>query len=357
MNSHISWEYLPWKGYQRKQKVSEQFPGKVVCHRSQFYTVITPDGLVTAEVSGKLKFNAQLKADLPTVGDWVALDSFKKKGSAQIKKVLPRITWLSRKVIGELTDAQLLASNCDVVFVVSGLDDDFNVNRIERYFTAVKEGGAIPILILNKADLCTDLDAKIQELNRTGIENPLIVSLKTKHNIESILSCIQPLQTIAIIGSSGVGKSTLINSLLKDVKSRIGQVRDFDGKGMHTTTHREMFYLSSGAFLIDMPGIKEVQLWSDGKGLQESFEDISALAEACKFADCKHEKEPGCAVKQAINQGTLSEQRFANYYKQRSEISLLKTKKIEKNWLSKGKEKHQKRKQNISQRFIEDSQQ
>jgi ribosome biogenesis GTPase len=301
--------------------------GRIVETRSQFYYVHTGEQIVTTQVSGKIKFDAESKSQMPVVGDWVAFHK-QDDGEGIIRHILPRKGVVSRKIVGDVTDQQLVASNVDKVIVMSALDQEFNVSKVERFLTAIFESGATPVVVFNKADVVDDIEAYKQEFKRLSDHVAYyVISAKKGIGIDPLLEEFEPNQTLCIVGSSGVGKSTLVNHLLGDEITAVGLVREGDDKGRHTTTHKEMYQLPNKAILIDTPGIRELQLWGDGEGLDESFDDIVSIAETCRFSDCRHENEPGCAVLAAVDAHELSEKRLENYRKQKKEIEALELKK------------------------------
>jgi ribosome biogenesis GTPase len=258
---------------------------------------------------------------------------------AVIHAVLHRKSSFSRKAVmsggmpetGGKTDQQVLATNIDTVFLVSGLDSDFNVRRIERYLSVAWDSGAAPVIVLNKADLHEDLEKFTSEVESSAIGVPLcITSASQGIGLDQIRNLIKPGKTAVFLGSSGVGKSTLINALLGEDRLRTTEVRADDSRGRHTTTHRELVVLPQGGMVIDTPGLREIQLWQENSGLEKSFADIEALIGNCRFSDCRHETEPGCAVKEAIENGELDEKRYANYLKLKKEQRFLATRKDQK---------------------------
>jgi ribosome biogenesis GTPase len=237
--------------------------------------------------------------------------------------VLPRKTALMRRAAGDRPDDQVIAANIDIVFVMVGLDHDFNVRRVERYLAAVWESGATPVVLLNKADLCADVNERLEELRRVAIGVDVhALSAATAEGVDAIQPYLQEGRTAGVVGSSGVGKSTLLNRLLGHDAQVTSAVRDHDSRGRHTTTHRELFVLPGGGFVIDTPGMREFQLSSAGDvdGVASVFEDIEALAARCRFADCAHQKEPGCAVREAVESGQLDAGRLASYEKLLKEV-------------------------------------
>jgi len=298
--------------------------GRVALEYKNTYRLYTEQGELSAEVIGKLRYQATGRQDFPAVGDWVVIRFTNEDKYAVIHAILPRKSQFSRKTVGAKTEVQIIATNIDTVFLVSGLDRDFNLRRIERYLLLVWESGANPVIVLNKADLCEDIAAKREAVEAIAFGVPVIVlSAVNNQGLEALTPYLQPGQTVALLGSSGVGKSTLVNQLIGQAVQAVGDVRSGDRKGRHTTTHRQLIPLPSGGLLIDTPGMRELQVWADEDSLADTFTDIEALAQQCRFRDCQHQDEPGCAVQQALEDGTLDQRRFFNYQKLQKELSYL----------------------------------
>jgi ribosome biogenesis GTPase len=300
-------------------------PARVAREDRLRYLLLDEHGERAGELAGRLRHEARSRAELPAVGDWVAL----RAGAASpgvIAAVLPRISALVRKVAGETTEEQVIAANVDTVFLVSGLDGDFNPRRIERYLAAVWESGAQPLVVLNKADLADDLEACIAEVDAIAMGVAVVtLSALDRQGLGALAPWLVPGRTVALIGSSGVGKSTLINALLGQERVATGAVREDDSRGRHTTARRELLPLPGGALLLDTPGMRELQLWGDEKGLYGAFPDVAALAARCRFRDCGHESEPGCAVRAAVQRGDLDISRLASWHKLQRELRWLAT--------------------------------
>lgn len=286
-----------------------------------------------AQVSGKYLHTASGTLDFPAVGDWVVVEKLYDEEKAVIKELLPRTSQFIRQAAGERTEAQLVAANVDTVFIVNALDHDFNSRRIERYILSTYESGATPVIIFTKKDSCSveRLEEVISSTEEIAIGVPIIsVSGKTGEGLDQLLSYLPSGKTGALLGSSGVGKSTLINTLLgKEIQETRG-IREDDSKGRHTTTHREMFRIPNGALLIDTPGMRELQLWEGEGAMGATFQDVEALEEACRFKDCQHDTEPGCRVKEAMDNGELSIDRFQSYLKLQRELAYEKRKQDQK---------------------------
>ncbi len=304
-------------------------PARVFCGQNGIYQLYSEIGEVTAELAGKLGYTAGSRGALPVVGDWVLMQPSASAGPAVIHAVLPRQTCFKRKAaIGSrrrVSDAapeeQVIAANVNTAFLVSGLDREFNLRRIERYLTLTYTSGAMPVLVLNKADACATLDEHLQAVAAIAGGVPTYaISAATETGIEPLRAYLQPGQTVTLLGSSGVGKSTLINALLGHHRQRTQAISAQVQKGQHTTTHRELILLPQGGLIMDNPGMRELQLLSDEATVQETFEDIEAFAAQCRFSDCEHRTEPHCAVKRAIEAGTLEAQRLTSYLKQKKEV-------------------------------------
>ena len=268
-----------------------------------------------AEASGKLRLKAEHEQLWPVVGDWVAASGDASNG-LMIRDVLPRRTQISRKMAGRRVAPQVLAANVDTIFVLMGLDGDFNARRVERYVAQGWETGARMAVLLTKTDLCESAQRRVEEVQGIAPGTEVFsISALTGAGLTSIEPYLREAQTVVLLGSSGVGKSTLVNRLLSSQQQATAAVRDGDSRGRHTTTARELFFLASGAMIIDTPGLRELQLWDAGEGVAGAFGDIEALAQRCLFRDCRHSGEPGCAVKVAIEKGELEAARLENHQK------------------------------------------
>lgn len=300
-------------------------PGRVALEHKHIYRVHTGYGEVLAEVSGKLRYNASLREDYPAVGDWVVMAVRAGENRATIQAVLPRKSKFSRKAAGANTAEQIVAANIDTVFLVNALNQEFNVRRNERYLTMAWESGASPVIVLNKADLCGNIAGRVAEVESVAPGVPVhVISCAQNNGLESLSPYLDKKgHTVALLGSSGVGKSTLTNLLTGKELQQVNEVREGDDRGRHTTTYRELILLPSGAMVIDTPGMRELQLWDAGEGLKDTFADIERLARECRFRDCRHEKEPHCAVQKALREEALDPSRFANYLKLQKELELL----------------------------------
>ncbi len=300
--------------------------GRVSLQHNKIYMVYTAAGETWAEATGRLRYHAREAGDLPAVGDWVAVRRVGEEDKAKIYEILPRRSKFSRKAAGRETQEQIVAANVDTVFLVTGLDNDFNPRRIERYLIMAWESGAEPVVVLNKADLVEDAEEKKREIELVAPGAPvLLLSAKRGEGIEQLLPFTGRGRTVALMGSSGVGKSTLVNRLLGSDVQRTQEVRAGDERGKHTTTHRELFVIPSGGILLDTPGMRELQLLVSERGLRETFDEIEEVTLRCRFSDCRHENEPGCAIRDALAEGTLDAERYRNYLKMQAEMRQLET--------------------------------
>ncbi len=307
-------------------------PARILYRNRNVYQLMTAYGLLQGALSGKYQHEHEL-SEYPVVGDWVLIDH--KGDLGVIHTLLPRKGKFSRKEAGTLTNEQVLAANVDYIFIVTGLDSNFNLSRIQRYRTVVIEGGAQPIIVLNKVDLCDHLDEKIAALRNIIPEDPIhAVSTFTGEGLESLEGYLKPGITVAFFGSSGVGKSSLTNALTKESHMTTSAVGATHGKGRHTTSTAEMFALASGGILIDTPGIREIQIWCHEDAVEIGFEDIAQLGAQCRFENCSHKAEPGCAIKLALKTGALSERHFDNYNNMKREAKHIEFKQRQKERIS-----------------------
>ena len=300
-------------------------PGRVAVQHRGAYDVLALDGEVRAGLPGKLLHDAGDTADLPAVGDWVALDP-PVEGRSMIRAVLPRRTSFVRTAASDqhrISDQQVVAANVDTVFLVSALVDDYNLRRLERYLVLAWESGAQPVVVLTKSDLCDDVEGAISEVESVAFGVPVhAVSNVTGEGVDELRPYFAGNRTVAALGSSGVGKSTLINSLSGEEVMATGAVRR-DGRGRHTTTRRELIAVPGGGFFLDTPGMRELQLAEASGGIEEAFDDLVELFALCRFSDCAHDQEPGCAVKSALREGRLEPERWKSYQKLQRELAML----------------------------------
>ncbi|NQX46334.1 ribosome small subunit-dependent GTPase A [Paenibacillus tritici] len=312
-----------------KQDDRELEPGRIAGDFGSRYRVISGRGEIWGELSGKFRHSLTGSGDYPAVGDWVVLAMQDEGTHAVIHGILPRRSVISRKVAGQTQEEQIVASNVDTLFLVSALNDDFNVRRMERYLIMAWNSGANPVILLTKADLCTDAEEKMAEMERAAPGVPVhVVSALLRDGREALQPYLGSGQTVALTGSSGCGKSTMVNWLSGRNLQLTQDVREGDSRGRHTTTHRELFVLPDGGIIVDTPGMRELQLWEDEGGLDLAFGEISTLAADCRFSDCSHTREEGCAVLAAVASGTLEEKRLLNYRKTQKELQFQNSKEV-----------------------------
>jgi ribosome biogenesis GTPase len=322
--------YQPWES-----KIDIQ-PGRVAIEFNQIFRIYVEGGEIDAITAGRLKHRARGRVELPAVGDWVAVRKRPEEDLGIIMAVLPRRSAFTRRAAGDPTGEQVVATNVDVVFVVMGLDRDYNPRRLERYLVMARESGASPAIILTKPDLASDLSSQLNEV--TTLAGDIVVHVvnpKVGEGLEHLRQHLVPGRTAALLGSSGVGKSTIINRLVGTDVRRTQEVRPSDSRGRHTTTHRELVMLPDGGLIIDTPGMRELQLWDASESVKETFEEIEALAPDCHFGDCRHRDEPRCAVKAALAEGKISADRLESYLKVQEELAELARQQTERAWKEK----------------------
>ena len=332
--SKLGWnEYLE-EGF-KEYRDKGLSPGRIVNQQKNKYVIYNNGKYIEGMLAGKFRYKAKYKKDFPTVGDWVAIQVPEGNDKAIIHGVLKRKTSFVRraaisggrkirggKIVGGTPEEQVIASNIDTAFIIMGLDDNFNIGRIERYITQVYNSGASPVIILNKMDICSDLNKYISEVEAVAIGLPIHpISVVKDKNMDVFNNYLKKGKTLVFLGSSGVGKSTITNYLLKGEIQKTKTISISSGKGRHTTTSSELLFHSSGAMIIDTPGLRELQLWGDESLLEDTFEDIIKLKDECKFNDCSHDSEPGCAIKQALEDGVITNERYNSYMTQLEELN------------------------------------
>jgi ribosome biogenesis GTPase len=321
----LGWDSF-FQAHYKSLNISNSVPARVISESIDSFQVSCRYGELSAKISGRMRYRAGEEYQYPAVGDWVVIKPLINEQKGIISAVLPRKSKFSRKVAGERTEEQIISANIDTVFVVSGLDGgrNFNLRRIERYLTLAWNSGATPVIVLNKVDLCPDFDIYICSVEgiASGI-SILPVSAKERVGLDLLRNYLSKGKTAAFLGSSGVGKSALINALLGIERQETTEVRADDRAGRHTTTRRELILLPGGGIVIDTPGMREIQLWAGDDDLQSTFSDIEMLAKRCRFRDCTHNVESDCAVKAAIDEGNLDPARLESYRKLQSELEYL----------------------------------
>ena len=327
----MSIEELGWDAYFEAQWIESGnagcVPARVVSQHRGLWRVAGDFEECWAEPSGKFRKESEGGGDWPAVGDWVSVEARPGKQNALIQQVLPRRSRFARKVAGKEIEEQVLAANIDVALIVMALDGDFNVRRIERYMTQCWESGARPAIVLNKTDSCAESGERAAQIERIAMGAPVfLVSAKTGAGMEELEASFPKRQTMVLLGSSGVGKSTLVNWLLRAESQATHPVRASDSRGRHTTTSRELFLLPCGAMMIDTPGLRELPLWNAAEGLSQTFAEVDELAEKCRFSDCHHRNEPGCAVQSALASGILEAGRLESWRKLQREQEFLRRK-------------------------------
>jgi len=296
-------------------------PGRIVVQQRGGYRLVTPDGEIDARASGALMKTAA-EQDRPTAGDWVAVEPRPGETWGLVHHILPRATAFIRKASGPRGGAQVVAANVDVAFLVASMNADLNLRRLERYLATAYESGADPVIVLTKADLTTDPQAVAAEVETIAFGAPVLaISSKTGQGLDAVAAHLTPGRTAVLLGSSGAGKSTLLNALAGEEKMATGEIREDDARGRHTTSHRELVRLPAGGLILDTPGMRELGLWDAEAGVATAFEDVEALAAGCRFSDCSHAREPGCAVQAAIAAGVLPEARLRAYEKLQAELA------------------------------------
>jgi ribosome biogenesis GTPase / thiamine phosphate phosphatase len=328
----ISLRNIGWDPFFQKNfhtlKIPGSVPARVISEFKGAFQVYSQYGELIARVSGKMRYLAEAEKQYPVVGDWVVIKPLINERKCIIHALLPRKSKFSRKVAGERTEEQIISANIDTVFIVSGLDGgrNFNPRRLERYLMLAWNSGATPVIVLNKVDLCADTDIDIHIRSVENIAPGISihpVSARERVGLDALKNYLSRGSTAAFLGSSGVGKSALINSLLGEKKLQTGEVREDDRMGRHTTTKRELIILPDGGMVIDTPGMREIQVWAGDEDLQAAFHDIEMLAKRCRFGDCSHNLESGCSVKAAIDNGDLDSARLESYRKLQKELTYL----------------------------------
>ena len=322
-NSRLTLDFQPYSA-------DGLVPARVTSAQRELCTVSCCDGELLAEVTGRFRHEAAGVDGYPVVGDWVAVSPRPAEGRAAIHAILPRASAIVRRAAKGssawhvLPEEQVVAANVDTALIVMALDRDFNVRRLERYLTLAWGSGVQPVVVLNKADLCEEVPARVAEAEAAAAGVPVVtMSAGTGAGVEAIHGHLPPGKTAVLLGSSGVGKSTLINRLVGEERMTTAAVREDDRRGRHTTSSREMVVLPTGALLIDNPGMREVGLWGGEEDLEASFSEIEALANGCRFSDCRHGSEPGCAVREALENGSLDEDRYGSWRKLQRELAFL----------------------------------
>jgi ribosome biogenesis GTPase / thiamine phosphate phosphatase len=320
----MGWDDEMTKAFEVYASTPDVEPARVLIEFNHIYRVRIGESELDATTSGRLKHQAVSRSQLPAVGDWVVIRRRRGHTHASIVAVLPRRSWFSRKTAGTVTDEQVVAANVDVVFIVMALDADFSLRRLERYLLLARESGASPVILLTKPDLAADLAAQSHEVQAVAGGLPVhVISPRHGEGLDRVTSYLTPGRTGALLGSSGVGKSTIINRLVGQDVQKTREVRSTDSKGRHTTIHRELVVLPNGGLIIDTPGMRELQLWDVGEAVRETFEDIEAIGAACHFTDCRHRGEPRCAVKDAVADGRLDAERLESYLGLQDELAFL----------------------------------
>ena len=296
----------------------KELRARVIAQEKGLYTIRSEEGVKPAVVSGKYRYETQTISDYPAVGDYVTCEWPEDDSSAVITGLFPRKSCFIRRAAGTGKQEQVVSANIDTVLICMSLNSNFNIRRLERYLSAAYDSGATPVVVLTKSDLCSDVESKILEAQKAAPGADVLAISSLGEDYEAVMQYILPGKTVTFIGSSGVGKSTLINKLTGTDRIATREIGSAD-KGRHTTTHRELLTLPNGAFVIDTPGMRELGMWDSDDGIETAFADIEELSCACRYTDCTHTTEPGCAVLRALADGTLDAARLASYRKLKTE--------------------------------------
>lgn len=330
-------------------------PARLIRETKINFSALLEDGEeIDCVLGGKVWHDAETDADLPAVGDWVALDCGKEGDEVIIRARLPRQSRFSRKTPGKSAQEQVIAANVDVVVVVTDAGADFSPRRIERYLTLIERCGAKPVVLLNKADLfeptwCEEAAEELRSLSE-GVD-VWVTSALRQQGLDVVKGYLHPGTTLTLVGSSGVGKSTLVNQLLGGEWQDTSEVNEVTGRGRHTTTARELILLPKGGLLIDNPGVREIQMWTDEATLRESFRDVEELAQQCRFSDCKHQRDAGCAIREAVESGELEADRYESYLQLEEEVADLNKRRKKRQMTT---ERWNKRNRKVKARNLED---